>query len=193
MKVFLNSGTSGTRRMPLTKPSLVWDGVLDEQILQKAKVAMDLRSISRASGDSRYFSLRRRLPKNDPTDHASYIEIESAYIVETLRYLRDEYRAYLEEQSRKLTADVCWEMAKSAVKTWAVMVLRSAAVRYIAWSEVDDALWSVLFDFSAPCNHLFPIQSLGSKLSPNEMLKNQIAALLPLSTFDRVLANGPFG
>jgi hypothetical protein len=98
--------------------------------------AMSLGSPSRAAEDSLRFILKRRLPRKSPADHMRYIELEAARIVETLRHLRDEYRKHLEDQGCSPLAEMYWVVARYGVKDWAVMVLRSAALDYVAASMI---------------------------------------------------------
>jgi len=157
---------------------------------------MSLGSPSRAVEDSLRFILKRRLPRKNPADHMRYIELEAARIVETLRHLRDEYRKHLEGQVCGPLAEMYWVVARYGVKDWAVMVLRSAALDYVAASMIDRAQWEQLFDLSGPFNGLFaqPEPDTASPIiEPDENLIKTIKALLPEGVFDQILNGGPFG
>jgi hypothetical protein len=190
----LKLGTARLRSTPRAHLPRRWDEVPHQEILLKARRAMVLRSPARAADDSRRCLLRRGLPHNNPADHTSYIEVESARIVETLRQLRDQYRSYFEECGCNPIAEMYWVVIRHGVKDWAIMALRSAAVEYIAASQVDSAKWEDLFDFSAPYNEVF---SLGKSppVPPNfhEKLTKTITALLPQTGFDQIINGGPFG
>lgn len=126
-----------------------------------------------------------------------YIEIESARIVEMLRHLRDQYRTYFEERGCNPIAEMYWIVVRYGVKDWAIMALRSAAVEYIAASQVDDTKWKALFDYSGPYNDTLSPE-LGSVLigktdNAQERLSKQVATLLPQTAFDQIIDGGPFG
>jgi hypothetical protein len=128
----------GRRLVKRTSVPLRWDQVPHAEIRLKAQAAMSLGSPSRAAEDSLRFILKRRLPRQDPTDHMRYIELESARVVETLRFLRDQYRAYFEQQGCNPLAEVYWVVVRFAVKDWAIMVLRAAVFNYIAACRVKN-------------------------------------------------------
>lgn len=167
------------------------------EIRLQAQQAMSLGSPLRAAEDSLRFLLKRRLPRNNPADHFRYIELESARIVETLRCLRDQYRTYFEEQGCSPMAEMYWVVVRDGVKDWAIMVLRSAAIEYVAASRVTTAQWKELFDFSGPFNDLFPhgeaAEAAPVAVDVNAKLTKAITALLPQTVFDQVIDGGPFG
>ena len=182
---------------PVGRRPVRWDEVPHAEILERVYQVMALRSAARAEQDTLRFHLQRRLPRNDPADHARYIEVESAIIVETLRHLRDQYRTYFEERGCNPIAEMYWVVARYGVKDWGIMALRSATVEYIAASQVDSAKWNELFDFSGPYNDMLPAQ-LAAKLSSatqtaQERLSKTISALLPQRAMDLVFDGGPFG
>ena len=73
------------------------------------------------------------------------------------------------------------------------MALRSAATEYIAASQVDEAKWTALFDFSRPYPEVLSLAT--SALGPNPLLplEKTIRALLPPTAFDQIIDGGPFG
>ncbi|MEP6756774.1 MAG: hypothetical protein ABJA67_14815 [Chthonomonadales bacterium] len=194
MKRKLKSGTARLRTTPRAHLPPRWDEVPHQEILLEAQRAMVLRSPARAADDSRRYLLKRRLPRNDPADHMRYIEMESARIVETLRQLRDQYRSYFEERGCNPIAEMYWVVIRHGVKDWAIMALRSAAVEYIAASQVDSAMWKSLFDFSGPYNEFFSLgQAPNGAPDLHEKLKETISALLSKTGFDQIIDGGPFG
>jgi hypothetical protein len=129
-----------------------------------------------------------------------YIELESARVVETLRFLRDQYRAYFEQQGCTPLAEMYWVVVRFGVKDWAIMVLRAAVFNYIAACKVKTEQWQELFDchgsFYDPLG-LFPnrkpIEPEPLIVEPGERLTKDIAGILPQSAFDFVSTGGPFG
>jgi hypothetical protein len=128
-----------------------------------------------------------------------YIELESARVVETLRFLRDQYRAYFEQQGCSPLAEMYWVVVRFGVKDWAIMVLRGAVFNYIAACRVKTAQWQELFDCYSSYDPigLFPehepMEAEPLIVEPGEKLIKDIAGILPESSFDLVSTGGPFG
>jgi len=158
---------------------------------------MALGSPVRAQQDSVASVLRRRLPRLDTPEHLRYIEIECARMVETLRSVRDTYRAYLGARGCTPLAEMYWVVFRYGVKDWAIMVLRRAVFDYIAESRIDTAQWEALFSFSGPLNDFLPSMKPAPPSHPfvqrDRNLMKTISALLPQTVFDEVLTGGPFG
>jgi hypothetical protein len=197
LKKTTKSGKVGLRSSQQARLPLRWDQVPHQEILLKARRSMGLRSAARAAEDAHHSLIRRRLPKNDHSDHTKYIELESVRVVEVLRQLRDQYRTYFEERGCKPIAEMYWVVVRHGIKDWAIMALRAAATDYITASQVDLAKWEALFDFSGPYNDILPpalAAQLVSKIeNSQERLSKSIRALLPQTAFDRTIDGGPFG
>ena len=190
----------GRRLVKRTSIPLRWDQVPHVEIRLKAQAAMSLGSPLRAAEDSLRFILNRRLPRNNPADHMRYIELESARVVETLRFLRDQYRAYFEQQGCNPLAEMYWVVVRFGVKDWAIMILRAAVFNYIAACRVKTAQWQELFDCHGPFYDslgLFPkrepLEPEPFIVEPGERLTKDIVGILPQSAFDFVSTGGPFG
>jgi hypothetical protein len=94
-------------------------------------------------------------------------------------------------------AEMYWVVVRYGVKDWAIMVLRSAGIEYVAASRVTTAQWKELFDFAGPFNDLFPhgepAEAAPVTVDVNAKLTKAITALLPQTAFDQVIDGGPFG
>ena len=66
-----------------------------DMLWERVQFSMLPASRARSETDAIWHILKRRLPQLDPQEHMKYIELECARIVEMLRAVRDEYRAYL--------------------------------------------------------------------------------------------------
>ncbi len=126
-----------------------------------------------------------------------YIELECARIVETLRFVRDEYRVYLEAQGCFPLVEMYWVVLRYGVKDWAVMLLRSAVITYIVESHISTDHWNALFKFEGPFNYLFrgsdSLTASSQFVQSDESLTETISALLPQDVFDEILIGGPLG
>jgi hypothetical protein len=152
---------------------------------------MALGSREAASEDSIKHVLRRRLPKLDPTDHLRYVEIECQRVVETLRVIRDEYRAYLQQEGCKPISEMYWVVFRFAVIPYAVKVVRAAASDYVIYSQVGTKEWQTLYGYSWK-----GIVTLGneSRIKDRvESVEETMTSLIREDTFQEVVTGGPFG
>ena len=174
-----------------------WAGIPHDEIWAGAQEAMSVGSTSRAREDALRFVLKRRLPRLDAEEHLQYIELECARIVETLRFLRDEYRTYLKARGCSPVVEMYWVVFRYGVMDSAVMVLRSAAAMYIGESRIRTDEWDGLFDFSGPFGNLFNSSEPPAPVPPvvqcDQRLLKTIEGLLPKNVFDEVRTGGPFG
>jgi hypothetical protein len=193
------SERSVKQRRAATKASgpIRWDEILHREIYARALENMSLGSRTRASEDSLKHVLKRRLYRLDPADHLRYVELECARIVETLRMVRDEYRVYLEERGCAPLAEMYWVVLRCGVMDWAVILLRSAAFKYIGHCHLKTEIWDRLFNVLGPFSHWFPNEGestpIPSIVKSDEGLIRTIKALLPQGVFDLVRTGGPFG
>jgi len=137
------------------------------------------------------------LPNNDPGDHGRYIELEAARIVETLRHLRDEYRSYFEERGCHPIPEMYWVVVRHGVKDWAIMALRSAAIEYIAASQVSPEDWKALFDFSGSYNGILPPNLAAMPVTKSDHVTDGVTrsmvSLRRQDAFDQIIDGSPFG
>jgi hypothetical protein len=158
---------------------------------QNSLNAMALGAREAASEDSIKHVLRRRLPKLDPTEHLRFVEIECQRVVETLRVIRDEYRAYLQQEGCKPISEMYWVVFRFAVIPYAVKVLRAAASDYVVSSQVGTKEWQTLYGYSWA-----GIGTLGDESRIKERVQSVqevMASLIREDTFQEVLTGGPFG
>jgi len=138
--------------------------------------------------------LKRRLPRLDPTDHGRYVEFECKRLVETLRVVRDEYRAYLEREGCKPITEMYWVVFRFAVIQYAIKILRTTAAAYVVSSKVGKDYWQRLYAYS-----FSGMVRLGNTSSPltedtlEESVQSTIDGLIGEETFQRVMTGGPFG
>jgi hypothetical protein len=179
-----------------TEGGVRWDDIPHNELREHALASMS-GSTERAAADSARGVLRRRLHRLETADHMRYIELECARIVETLRFIRDTYRKYLQPKIRGPLAEMYWVVLRLGVKDWAVMLVRSAAVAYIdaCWLKAKD--WKALFGVEGPFNDMFGFKdgekpSEEARLTEEELAKS-IAAHLRQDSMDAVMTGGPFG
>jgi hypothetical protein len=190
-------GKANSRQPRQQTEPLRWDEIPHSELWEQAHAAMSCGPPERAREDSLRSVLRRRLSRMDATDHARYIELECAHLVETLRFLRDTYRAFLEPRTSGPLVEMYWVILRYGVKDWAVMVLRTAAIRYVSECRLNSADWDSLFGFEAPLNDFFSSASSKQSQQPerlsDERLLETVRGLLRPEVFDEILVGGPFG
>ena len=134
---------------------------------------MDLDSASRAYADALQSVLEKRLYRMDPEEHRRYAEVECTRIVETLRVLCDTYREYLQTKIDGPLVEMYWVVVRFGIKDWAVMRLRSAAIRYIVASRILHADWNELYGFEQTAFCGQTTEKLGQSASYSSLLWSQ--------------------
>ena len=145
---------------------------------------------SRASEDAKRYVHKRRLPLLLAEDHARYIELECIRMVEFLRAFRDEYRQFLQRQTKRSVEEIHWRVFRFGVKEIATYVLRTAAFGYMRSSEIPLRSWSELFE------HEHRMATAVLPTDPGEFLfvqKQQVNDFRPVTVFDPIRRGGPFG
>jgi hypothetical protein len=186
---------------PAKRPSRLpirWEDVPHQALWQRVLDTVAYGSRARSSEESIGYVLKRRLPKLDPNDHSRYVELECRRIVETLRVVRDEYRAYLEGEGCKPIAEMYWVVFRFAVIRYAVKVLRTTAGAYVVDSRVQKEHWRKLYAYSFDV--ILPIaEGLGEWLRPPvgdnwaESVQETMDGLITEETFQLDMTGGPLG
>ncbi len=119
-------------------------------------------------------------------------------MVETLRVVRDTYRAYLKPKVQGPLVEMYWVVTRLAVKDWALVRLRQAASTYILVSFVGEDPWNALFSFATPLSDFNALPEKQGQGAPGRVLSQEAVAtalerLLPEDVFDEILLGGPFG
>jgi hypothetical protein len=186
-----NGSPTRSARLPIR-----WDDVPHQELQLRISNAMATGSRARAFEDSLEHVLRRRLPKLDPADHFKYAELLCVDIVETLRVVRDVYRAYLEERGCRPIAEMYWVVFRFAVTSYAVKMLRTRASRYVRDSQVDATHWETLYGYRFAVR--VPLGRVSNIHKPVERtledsVKNVIPGLVDEQGLQQVVTGGPFG
>jgi hypothetical protein len=192
--------TLKTPKRPEKAEPLRWDQIPHEQLWLQIEVALQLGSPARAAEDSLRSVLMRRLPRRHPADHLKYVELECSRIVETLRVVRDAYRAYLQPKVKGPLAEMYWVVTRFAVKDRAIVRLREAATKYIHESHIAEGQWRALFGFTAS-HRSFYFDEISEKqekdasvrILSHGVIENAVQRLLPDDALDEILLGGPFG
>jgi hypothetical protein len=186
-------GIGVTTKEQAARRAIRWTDLPHDMLWQRSLLSMSSGSRERAYDDSVKHVLMRRLPKLVPSDHFRFIELECARIVELLRAVRDEYRAFLEKRGCKPITEMYWVVFRFGVIPYAVKILRATIFDYIVCARIDHVSWERLFGM-----WLLPGLSQSPRLHPKEIpwevsAKGIINNLIHEQAFSEVLNGGLFG
>lgn len=162
-----------------------------DMLWERVQFSMLPASRARSETDAIWHVLKRRLPQLDPQEHMKYIELECARIVEMLRAVRDEYRAYLTQKGYKPVTEMHWVVFRFGVTHWAIYNLRSTILDYFVRSQIERKHWRLLYDFSSPT--VIKPDGPPRHLDDFEELIKTIKSHLGKKVFDQWAIGGPFG
>ncbi len=122
-----------------------WDEFPHNKLRLKIYSRLGRNAVTRSAEDSSRHILQRRLPSLNAEDHRRFIELEASSLVEHLRYTRDIYQEFVDEQNCRPVLEAHWVVLRCAVFPTAIALLREQVIKYAKLSKIPGRDLSLLF------------------------------------------------